>query len=146
MYDHILLPTDGSPGTVAAAEHAGTLARAFDATIHVLSVVDTRNRFESPTGGLAPSIWLSGERDRAADAIDDAVAALPDGIQLEKVQQEGLPQSEIVEYAENNDIDLVVMGTHGRRGLDRFLFGSTAEAVSRRTTVPVMTIRSKRED
>jgi nucleotide-binding universal stress UspA family protein len=134
------LPTDGSPGTAAAAEHAGALARAFDATIHVLSVVDTRNRFESPTSGLAPSIWLSGERDRATGAIEETVASLPEGIQVETVQREGLPQSEIVEYAEENDIDIVVMGTHGRTGIDHYLLGSVAERVVRTSPVPVVTV------
>ena len=140
MYANILLPTDGSPGTVAAAEHAGTLARAFDATVHVLSVADTRNRFESPTGGLAPSIWLSGERDRAANAIEEAVAALPDDIDIKEIQGEGLPRKEIVEYVEANDVDIVVMGTHGRTGIDHYLLGSVAERVVRTSPVPVVTV------
>jgi nucleotide-binding universal stress UspA family protein len=140
MYDNILLPTDGSEGTVAAAEHAGTLAEAFDATVHVLSVADTRNRFESPTSGLAPSIWLSGERERAAEAIEKAVAALPDGIRIEEIQGEGLPRTEIVEYVTDNDIDIVVMGTHGRTGLDHYLLGSVAERVVRTCPVPVVTV------
>ncbi|MFC7133508.1 MULTISPECIES: universal stress protein [Salinibaculum] len=146
MYDRILLPTDGSPGTVAAAEHAGALAKAFDGTVHVLSVADTRNRFESPTSGLAPGIWLSGERERAGEAIEQAVAALPDDVAIERVQREGLPRSEIVDYAEEAGVDVVVMGTHGRTGIDHYLLGSVAERVVRTCPVPVVTVPIEDEE
>jgi nucleotide-binding universal stress UspA family protein len=140
MYEAILLPTDGSEGTVAAAEHAGALATAFDATVHVLSVADTRNRFESPTGGIAPSVWLEGERDRAADALEAAVDALPADIDIERETVEGVPRGKIVDYAVDNDIDVIVMGTHGRTGIDHYLLGSVAERVVRNAPIPVVTV------
>jgi len=140
MYDDILLPTDGSSGTAAAADHAGTLARAFGATVHVLSVADTRNRFESPTSGLAPDVWLSGERERAAEALETAVTALPDDVRIEENRGEGNPHAEIVDYVTDADIDIVVMGTHGRTGIDHYLLGSVAERVVRTAPVPVVTV------
>jgi len=141
MYDHVLLATDGSDGTMDAVEHAGDLAAVHDATVHVLSVVDTRNRFESPSGGLAPDAWIASERERARQAVDEAVQTLPEGVAVERVVEAGVPKSAILEYVESNDPDLVVMGTHGRTGLDHYLIGSVAETVVRESPVPVMTIR-----
>ena len=141
MYDTILLPTDGSEGIEAAARHAAAIAEQFDATVHVLSVVDTRNRFESPTSGLSTDAWLEAERERSAHAIAETVDALPDDIEVERVRREGVPKSVIVDYVEEEPVDLVVMGTHGRTGLDHYLVGSVAEAVVRRSPVPVTTVR-----
>ncbi|MBX0295304.1 universal stress protein [Haloarcula nitratireducens] len=141
MYDDILLPTDGSDGIAAAAEHAGNFAESFDATVHVLSVVDTRNRFESPTSGLSSEAWTEAEEERATEAVEDTVAELPDDIAAETVVREGVPRTEILEYVEDEAMDLVVMGTHGRTGIDHYLIGSVAEKVVRRSPVPVTTVR-----
>jgi nucleotide-binding universal stress UspA family protein len=141
MYDDILLPTDGSDGIAAAATHAAAIAERFDATVHVLSVVDTRNRFESPTGGLSMDAWANAERERADHAVERTVDALADDVSAETAIVEGVPRTEILDYAEAEGMDLVVMGTHGRTGLDHYLIGSVAEKVVRRSPVPVVTVR-----
>ncbi|QLH80233.1 universal stress protein [Halosimplex pelagicum] len=141
MYDDILLPTDGSEATTAAVDHVGRLAEVHGATVHVLSVVDTRNRFESPSSGLAPDAWLASERERARQAVDEAVETLPGDVPAERVVEEGVPKSAILGYVEENGPDLVVMGTHGRTGLDHYLIGSVAENVVRESPVPVTTVR-----
>jgi nucleotide-binding universal stress UspA family protein len=141
MYSTILLPTDGSDGIPTIAEHAGSLARQYDATVHVLSVVDTRNRFEGPTMGLGTDAWEDAERDRAERAVDDAVDALPESVAVERHVESGVPHTEILEYADTAGIDLMVMGTHGRTGIDHYLIGSIAERVVRQSPVPVMTVR-----
>jgi nucleotide-binding universal stress UspA family protein len=141
MYDDILLPTDGNDGIAAAANHAETIADRFDATVHVLSVVDTRNRFESPTGGLSVEAWTDAERDRAEHAVEDAVALLRDDLPVETATVEGVPKATILDYVEDERMDMVVMGTHGRTGLDHYLIGSVAEKVVRRSPVPVVTVR-----
>lgn len=140
MYDDMLLPTDGSEGTSVATEHAGTLAAAFDATVHVLSVADERNRFETPAGGIGLEAWREQEHERAEDAIGETVTQLPDGVATERVVREGIPQDEIVDYAEDAGVDVVVMGTHGRTGLDHYLIGSVTERVVRASPVPVVTV------
>ena len=140
MYDRILFPTDGSDGTAVVAEHVGELATAMDATVHVLSVVDTRNRFESPASGLASEAWDEAERERAAAAAADAAAALPEDVPVETAVQEGVPDEEIVAYATEH-VDAIAMGTRGRTGVDRYLIGSVAERVVRRSPVPVLTVR-----
>jgi nucleotide-binding universal stress UspA family protein len=140
MYDDLVLPTDGSEGTAAAAEHAAALAEAFGATVHVVSVADERNRFETPSAGLAADAWDEREHERAEIAAEETAAALPDDVTAESVVVEGVPHEAIVEYAAETDADAVVMGTHGRTGLDHYLVGSVAEKVVRTSPVPVLTV------
>ena len=140
MYETILLPTDGSDASHAAALHAGTLAETSGATVHVVSIADSRNRFESPSSGLAPEVWEEAERDRAETAIEETVARLPDGVAIERTVAIGIPEDEILESIERLDADAVVMGTHGRSGLDRYLVGSVPQRVVRQSPVPVLTV------
>ncbi|MFB6194356.1 MAG: universal stress protein [Halobaculum sp.] len=140
MYDAILLPTTGGPEMEPVIRHAGSLADQYEATVHVVSVIDTRNRFESPASGIAGDAWEEGERERANEAVDAAVASLPD-VATQRAVRSGVPHEEILEYAAEMDVDLVVMGTHGRTGLDHYLIGSVAERVVRRCSVPVITVR-----
>ncbi|WP_267641383.1 universal stress protein [Haloarchaeobius amylolyticus] len=146
MYDHILFPTDGSAGTTAAAGHAAELASTYDATVHVLSVIDTRNRFESPSAGISAAVWEETERERAEEAIESAVSAFPDHVNTDRITSEGVPKTAILEYVDEHPIDLVVMATHGRTGLDHYLIGSVAEKVVRQCPAPVMTVRQGDEE
>ena len=140
MYDTILLPTTGGPEMAPVIEHAGSLADSYDATVHVVSVMDSRNRFESPASGLAGDAWEEGERERAQEAVHEAIEALPD-VAVERAVSSGVPHEEILTYADDADVSLVVMGTHGRTGLDHYLIGSVAERVVRRCAAPVLTVR-----
>jgi nucleotide-binding universal stress UspA family protein len=142
MYDNILLPTDGSDATDACIEHAASLARTADATIHVLSVADSRNRFESPSSGIAPDVWQESERERAERAVEAALDALPDDVATERIVEEGVPDAVITDHADDPDIDVVVMATHGRTGLDHYLIGSVTERVVRTSSAPVLTVRA----
>ena len=146
MYTDVLLPTDGTEGFERVASHAGSLAERYGATVHVLSVADTRNRFESPSSGLAPNAWEDSESGRAERAVEEAVGAVPDGVRVEKVVMSGVPHRIILEYTESEGIDLVVMGTHGREGLDHYLIGSVAERVVRNSGVPVLTVNLRGAD
>jgi nucleotide-binding universal stress UspA family protein len=145
-YGDILLPTDGSEGTEAAAEHAGLLARTHGATVHVLSAVDTRNRFETPASGIAADVWTETERERATESITGAVAQLPEDIDVERHIDEGVPRSVIVDHIDELDADIVVMGTHGRTGLSHYLIGSVTEKVVRTSSVPVVTVPLEAEE
>jgi len=145
MYDDLLVPTDGSDGSDAAIKHASTIARAFDATVHVLSVVDTRNRFESPSAGVAAEAWVDAERERAEEAVERVATAFPPGIDVERTIREGTPVSEIIAHADATGADAVVMATHGRSGLDRYLIGSVTEKVVRSSDVPVLTVSQREE-
>lgn len=130
MYETILLPTDGSEGTAAAAEHAATVASAFDAMVHVVSVADERNRFESPSAGLAGDAWAEREHERAEAAVRETAAGLPMSFGLKRPSSRH-PHEAIVAHAGDAGADVVVMGTHGRTGMDHYLVGSVAEKVVR---------------
>ncbi len=137
-YEDILIPTDGSAGATRAADHGLALASALDATVHALSVVDDSS--------LGPDIRSSqsGEAGEAAarDAIDDLVsaAAADDLGEIVRHVERGHPVDGILAYVDANDIDVVVMGTTGRRGTDRILLGSVAEKTVRSAPVPVISV------
>ncbi|WP_276258747.1 universal stress protein [Haloglomus litoreum] len=141
MYDEILLPTDGSAHATAAAEHALALARAFDATVHVLGVADVdRAAGLFNAGGVDEAFVERVERD-AQQAVDRTASLAADDDRLETVVVDGDPGEAIVDYIEEAGLDAVVMGTHGRRGIRRFIAGSVTEHVIRVAPVPVFTVR-----
>jgi nucleotide-binding universal stress UspA family protein len=130
MYDRILVPTDGSPSAEAAARHGLVIAEAVDASVHVISVAGETERTE-----------------RLAEAqARDAISKLEELIEQESdrschsVLEHGSPYEAILSYASENDIDLIVMGTHGRRGLSRVLLGSVTERVIRLSNDPVLAV------
>lgn len=143
MYDDILVPTDGSPGSDRIIEHAAALADEHGATLHLLYVVNTASfanlPMESSFEGIASMLEEEGET-----ALNDAEATVgtvaPD-VTVERVIREGSPAPEIVGYATEAGCDLVTMGTHGRGGINRLLLGSVAERVVRKSPVPVLTVR-----
>mgnify|MGYP000150208067 CR=1 FL=1 len=142
MYECILVPTDGSAASERAVRHALELADVHGATLHALYVVDTG----AMTGVTMETTWegVSDMLYREGDDALDGVRAMADeaGVALETAVVEGSPAREIVRYAEGEDCDVVVMGTHGRGGIDRLLLGSVTERVVRSATVPVVTIRA----
>jgi nucleotide-binding universal stress UspA family protein len=140
MYDDILLPTDGSSGTVDALDHAITVASDQDARIHVVYVLDKRLY-------TAASVESKGEirqslEEEATVALDDAQVRIEDeGIECVTVSEEGIPYTTIVDYAESEDIDLVVMGSRGQAGPDRMVnLGSTTERVLKNASMPVLVV------
>jgi nucleotide-binding universal stress UspA family protein len=142
----ILLPTDGSEGAEVAVGHAVSLAQTYGATLHVLAVADTKSYGTFTTGGAGTVISALEERCREnLEAAETIVADLtsddPDSPAVETAIRRGFPAEEILRYAEEQDADLVVMGTHGRTGVDRVLLGSVTERVVRRSPVPVVTVR-----
>ncbi|WP_224449250.1 universal stress protein [Haloprofundus salilacus] len=140
MYERILVPTDGSEGVERAIGHAVDLADAHGATIHAIYVVNTA----SYAGLPMESSWDGIDEMLRADAkaaVEEVrrIAAKRD-VPVEGAVVEGSPSREIVNYAEREGCDLIVMGTHGRGGIDRLLLGSVAEKVVRGSNVPVLTV------
>ncbi|WP_099256263.1 universal stress protein, partial [Halorubrum persicum] len=141
LYDRILVPTDGSAEGKRAVAHAIDLASVHGASVHTLYVVDTA----SYAGMPMESSWEGvGDllRDDAKQAVSEVetLAAKTD-VGVETAVAEGTPSKEIIRCAEDNGCDLIVMGTHGRGGIDRLLLGSVAEKVVRGSSVPVLTVR-----
>lgn len=137
-YENVLIPTDGSAGSKAAAKHGLALAETLDATVSVLSVVD-----DSSLGIDVRSVLSEAELERpASDAVKDVVTEA-DEYELVDVRthvEHGSPPEVIRESIETHDIHAVVMGTSGRRGADRILLGSVTERTIRSAPVPVVTV------
>ena len=141
MYDRILVPTDGSPGVERAVEHAADLASAHGAALKAVYVVNTASFATLPmeTSWEGMGDMLREDGGRALQRVEEI--ANEAGIPVETHLLEGSPSREIVRFAETEGVDLIVMGTHGRGGIDRLLLGSVAERVVRSSTVPVLTVR-----
>ncbi|GKZ14150.1 universal stress protein [Haladaptatus sp. T7] len=140
MYGEILVPTDGSPEIEDAIAEALDLAAFTGGRIHAVSVVDTR---EYST--LSDAKWLTIERDRTErgeSAIADVRKRADErGVPVETELLRGIPHEEILDYADENGIEVVVMGTHGRSGVEHFLNGSVTEKVIRNSTLPILVVR-----
>ncbi len=140
-YDTVLLPTDGSDCAEAAVDHAVALAEAFDAEIDVVSVVDVNTVAAQSelTNARLVLDELEGQAENAIERVADRVGEA--GIAGETAVIQGAPASGVMDYAEEAGVDLIVMGTHGRSGIDRFLLGSTTERLIRHASVPVVSVR-----
>jgi nucleotide-binding universal stress UspA family protein len=143
MYDDILLPFDGSDGAADVLHHAGEIAHWTDATVHVLYVADTsRDSVTVVEGDTVDALVQRGE-----DVVEEAAKTLETlGVSYETDVVQGNPAPTIVEYADRYDLDLVVMPTHGREGLSRYLIGSVSEKVVRLSSVPVLTVRMQPDE
>ncbi|MFC7045560.1 universal stress protein [Halobacteriaceae archaeon GCM10025711] len=139
MYEHILVPTDGSEGTEHAVEHAIDMATTYDAVLHGLFVVDIDGYpDEVSEGSLIEQLEASGE-DVVDELTERADAA---GVRaVETAVVTGQTYRAILDYVDAHDVDLVVMGTHGQRGLEPYAIGGVADKVMRLSDVPVMTVR-----
>lgn len=143
MYENILLPFDGSDGAAAVLHHASELAHWADATIQILYVADTtRDSVTVVEGHTVDALEQQGE-----DIVDEAAKTLDTlGISYDTDVVQGNPAQTIVEYAERYGQDLVVMPTHGREGISRYLIGSVSEKVIRLSSVPVLTVRMQPDE
>jgi nucleotide-binding universal stress UspA family protein len=141
MYENILVPTDGSGAVGEAVERAVDLADTYGAKLHALYVIQRIYGIDDEYLTVQSALREQGEDATAAVAA----TAGESGVECVTKILKGDPAHEIVGYAESNDIDLIVMGTHGRTGLDRMLLGSVAEKVVRHAEIPVLTVRGSEE-
>jgi nucleotide-binding universal stress UspA family protein len=136
MFDNILVPTDGSDCAQAAVGYAADLASRYDAEVHALCVADSRTLENAPQYDQ-----IKKEREEVAERTcnDISVSDVP----VEQAVRTGIPHKAILRYTTERDIDLVVMGTHGRTGVERYLLGSVTEKVVRLSDVPVLTVKAE---
>ncbi|MFK8212643.1 universal stress protein [Haloferax volcanii] len=138
MYEHILVPTDGSEGTMQAIEHALELAGA-ESTIHVLSVVDQRVYLAA--GGDQQDAVIQSLRDDAVQAVERYAEKCEGKASTTTAVRDGVPHRVILDYADEHDVDVVVMGTHGRTGRDKLTsLGSVTERVIENAKRPVLVV------
>lgn len=139
---NILVPTDFSDCSAAAIEHASTFAVMYDARLHVLHVMKdlpshTTPRTISGAENIPPYRHIPTEDD-LGEFVERWLTRQQKVVQAVKY---GQPHKEIVKYAHDENIDLIVMATHGRTGLTHLLMGSVAEKIVRFSTIPVLTVK-----
>ncbi|MCX9084252.1 MAG: universal stress protein [Candidatus Methanoperedens sp.] len=145
IYKKILIATDGSEHTRNAVDHGIDLAKNTGAKIYTTYVVDTAAFASIPMDAAWESMYelLKQEGDVAMKYVVDKAGE--EGIEVEANIIEGHPADEIIKYSEKNSISLIVLGTLGKSGLDRFLLGSVAEKVVRNSKIPVLVVRGTKK-
>ena len=140
----ILIATDGSEYTKNAVDYGIDLAKNTEAKLYTIYVIDTAAFASIPMDAAWESMYelLKQEGDEATKYVAEKAEA--EGLSIDRLTIEGHPAEEIIKFAEKNSINLIVMGTLGKSGLDRFLLGSVAEKVVRNSKIPVLVVRGKK--
>ena len=147
VLQRILVPTDFSDESRAALAYGAALAETFSASLHLLHVLEAIVAPEA-----VPVQYESRQLEAAVEATAwEELRGLLAGDEYARLQatlaiEWGTPVSEIIRYAKEQEIDLIVMGTHGRGGLKRLILGSVAESAVRGAPCPVLTIHHAERD
>lgn len=140
----ILYPTDFSESSLAALPYATSFARSCKAKLVLMHVVNEQIFSEglnlarvNPPEALGQELAAEAERQlKMLIPLEDR-----EGLDSEMVILHGMPFLEIIRYAKANDVDMIVIGTHGRSGMEHIIFGSTAEKVVRKAPCPVLSVK-----
>lgn len=132
---HILCPIDFSDTNQSLNQYASVLAKSTGAKITYLHI----SQPDVPYGSYA---YIDVQQEEKHDQKQlESIQPAQEGVPFAHVVEFGAPADKIVEFANENGVDLIVMGTHGRTGLRRALMGSVAEAVVRHATCPVLALK-----
>ena len=144
LFKNIVIATDGSKHSAGAVKYAIELARMFEAKIFAIYVVDTGAFATIPMDIVWENMYelLKKEGDEATGQVEDL--AMKAHVDIECLTAEGHPAEEIIKFSENVSADLIVMGTLGKSGLDRFLLGSVADKITKTSKIPVMIVRGEK--
>lgn len=142
MYQRILIPTDGSEGTVHVAIEAIELAKKLGSEIHVLYVAKEEGR--TTAAGLTDDGPLSEHGQQAVHRVE-SIASAHDTDATTEIRS-GQPTDTILAYADEVEADLIVAGTHGRSGVERYVLGSVVESLVRQSDIPVLTVKLPETD
>jgi nucleotide-binding universal stress UspA family protein len=148
-YKKILFCTDFSENSDYAFEFAHGIAKRDDGLLYLLHVIP-----EDPRQAYAKAYIPKDELERIQKSIEEYldesfkehyVKQIEDGVRFEIITRSGREDDEILRFAKKEDIDIIVIGTHGRTGIDHVFFGSVAEKVVRYSTIPVFVIPCKKK-
>ena len=140
LFKKILIATDGSKRTQNAVETGIELAKQHNSKVYAIYVVDTVTFTSIPMDVTWENMYqlLKDEGEEAVSRVKEAAQ----GVDVETQVLEGNPAVELTKFAKDNGIELIVVGTLGKSGIDRLLLGSVAEKVVRIAPCPVMVIKS----
>jgi len=139
----ILFPTDFSEGSAQALPYAVEFAKKYNAKLYLLHVIYDMAK---GSGLYVPHVSMDQlyreiQEGAKKELNNFAIESLEGMKNVERIVITGVPHQEIVAFANKNKVDMIIIGTHGRTGIDRLLFGSTAAQVVRNAPCPVMTVR-----
>ncbi len=139
----ILFPTDFSEGSAQALQYAVDMSKRYGAKLYVIHVIYD---IAKATGWYVPHVSMDEMykdiQEGAKKELERfGVEELAGVKNVERKVMTGVPHEEIINFVSANKIDLIIMGTHGRKGIDKILFGSTAAQVVRHAPCPVLTVR-----
>jgi nucleotide-binding universal stress UspA family protein len=142
-FKKIMIATDGSVCSRMAANNAIELARISGGTVYAVYVVST-DYFSSMAVDLDWERMREALKKEGIEAVNYVTGAGElEEVKVEPVLLEGHPANELIRYAEEERMDIVIMGSHGKTGLDRLFLGSVAENMVRHSKVPVMVVKEK---
>ncbi|MFB6197729.1 MAG: universal stress protein [Halobacteriaceae archaeon] len=142
MAKHVVVPVDGSEQSDEAVRYVADEYPGAEVTlIHVIDPIEAGYSAQATVPGYSEE-WYEQSEEAAEDLFEEARQEF-ESQSVDTVTELGRPARTIVEYAEDedHDVDLIVMGSHGRSGVSRVLLGSVAETVVRRSPVPVLVVR-----
>ena len=138
----ILVPVDFSAPSEAALTYALKLAAASGAALHICHIIPVPHLLDALyERGFEPEESVKRIEQKARKRINEIVHSASSTVKPHLHYNEGDARDSVLEWAEKLKADLIVMGTHGRQGAERFFMGSVAEAVVRRASCPVLTLR-----
>ncbi len=141
-FKKILVPTDYSEMSLSALEYALTFSRMFGAQIYLFHTLDTIPVLSLESMDLTTeSVIYETEQNAKSDLHAFKVSRIGEIPNLTEVVRKGVAEDQIVKFATEEDIDLIIMATHGRSGIAHILMGSVAEKVVQRSEVPVLTVK-----
>jgi nucleotide-binding universal stress UspA family protein len=139
LFKKILIATDGSEKNRSALDEGLRIARACGSVVYAVYVIDM-SAFSSTSGEIPMGDTYRMLEEEGRQAMS-RVQALAGDVSMEMSVLEGRPATEIVELAKTKDVDLLVIGTHGKKGLERLLLGSVAESVIRSAPCKVLVVK-----
>jgi nucleotide-binding universal stress UspA family protein len=146
MFKRILIPLDGSAMAEQALPYAIAQAEQFSALLILLRILEPLPHVRGMSAGDVDSIKRQ-TREWAQEYLDRLVADIREkGVSVQAAIVEGQPNVSILQFGEKNQVDLIVLCSRGRSGLSRWLMGSVADRVVRGATVPVLLVRTRKEE
>lgn len=141
----ILVPVDFSDFSAKAQRYGEELAAKFHAELHLLHALEAVPIMNGDSIYFPPDL-AAQEEDAAIKMLNDLKVNAADDVKVVRELKHGHPFVEVIRYAKENDIGLIVMGTHGRGAIAHMLLGSVAEKVVRKAPCPVLTVRDKEHE
>jgi nucleotide-binding universal stress UspA family protein len=139
--EKILCPIDHSDGSKEALKYAVSFAMKNEAKLYLLHVIDIRS-FDESIDTMAAQIpndeTIKQLKTKLLECVPEEIRS---DMQIEALVVQGIPFAEIISIAKGNNVDMIVMGTHGRTGIAHIMIGSVSEKVVRKAHCPVLTVR-----